>query len=161
MFVFMTMEAIVAIDNSGGIGKLGSIPWRIPGDLKLFRSLTLGHSLLVVSKTWSTLPVLDGRTLYIATRSRSTVKPRNSNEIVVDYDTILRSRWLPDFLIGGSRMYLDFLPLCTGIYVTRINSDFSCDAMFPLSILDKFVKARDVIASSNWSCSHYLRRNAS
>ena len=50
------MKAIVAISENYVIGKNGDLPWRISEDLKWFKKITLGHTLLMGRKTWESLP---------------------------------------------------------------------------------------------------------
>ena len=50
------MNLIVAIGRDGSIGKDGGLIWRIPEDLKRFKSLTMGHPVIMGRKTWESLP---------------------------------------------------------------------------------------------------------
>ena len=52
---------IAAIDEEGGIGKDGRIPWDCPADRKFFKDTTMGHAIVVGTKTYRTLPALYGR----------------------------------------------------------------------------------------------------
>ena len=63
---------VVAIADNGVIGKDGGIPWRIPEDLKRFKAITMGHTVVMGRKTWDSLPKkpLLGRVNVVVTRQR-------------------------------------------------------------------------------------------
>lgn len=68
---------IVAMDEERLIGRGDQLPWRLPGELKLFRDVTMGNTLIMGRKTWLTLPGhderprLDGRVNFVVTRRPS------------------------------------------------------------------------------------------
>ena len=61
---------VVAIADNGVIGSNGAIPWHIPEDLKRFKALTMGHTIVMGRKTWDSLPrkPLPGRVNVVVTR---------------------------------------------------------------------------------------------
>ena len=52
----MTVSLIWAQTNSGVIGRMGSIPWRLPEDKARFKELTMGHTVVMGRRTWESLP---------------------------------------------------------------------------------------------------------
>ena len=63
-------KAIVAVSEDGVIGRAGDLPWRLPGDLKWFKKITLGHTLVMGRKTWESLPgALPGRQNWVLSRT--------------------------------------------------------------------------------------------
>src|SRR3569833_4752642 len=63
---------VVAIADNGVIGNQGIIPWRISEDMKRFKALTLGHTVVMGRKTWDSLPKkpLPGRVNVVVTRQK-------------------------------------------------------------------------------------------
>jgi dihydrofolate reductase len=67
----MTVSLIVAVSSNGIIGRDGGLPWRLPSDLKHFKSTTMGHHLIIGRRTWDEVGApLPGRTMVVVTRSR-------------------------------------------------------------------------------------------
>ena len=63
-------QAIVAVSQNGVIGKKGGLPWRLKEDLKWFKKITMGHTVLMGRKTWDSLPFpLPGRKNWVLSRS--------------------------------------------------------------------------------------------
>jgi len=66
------ISLIVAMDEERGIGVEGRLPWHLPADLKRFKSLTMGHHLIMGRKTYESIgSPLPGRTMIIVTRNPS------------------------------------------------------------------------------------------
>jgi dihydrofolate reductase len=123
---------IVAAAANGVIGKEGSIPWRLPQDMKRFKSLTLGHTVVMGRKTWDSLPdknrPLPGRKNIVLTRqwdwkAQGAVTAQKLDEITDDATGSV-------FVIGGSEIYRIALPLVTRIELTEVHRDFDGDAVF-------------------------------
>src|SRR6266568_8800773 len=89
------INMIVAVSKNDVIGKNGTLPWRIPEDLKAFKELTMGGILYVGKKTAQSLPPLKGREIVILNRS--------SFPTLNDITTINDER--PKWLIGGAQIY--------------------------------------------------------
>ena len=126
------LALIVAVARNGVIGRDGTLPWRLPEDLRRFRALTMGHALVMGRRTWESLPhALPGRQNIVVTRKRAFEAPgalvvhtlRDALEAV--------TQPAPAFCIGGGVLFRDALPLATIAYVTEIDADFDGDATFP------------------------------
>ena len=127
----LDLALIVAVAKNGVIGRDGGLPWRFPEDLRRFRALTMGHSLIMGRRTWNSLPrALPGRQNIVVTRKA---------EFVADGATIAHSlsdalgkvsEPPPAFCIGGGELFRDALPRATIAYVTHIDADFDGDATF-------------------------------
>jgi dihydromethanopterin reductase len=107
------LTAIVAIGNQGQIGLNGELPWHDSSDLKWFRNMTMGKTLIVGTKTAETLPPLTGRNVVIWNRE-------NLSE-VLRMDAII---------IGGAKTYELFAPHISRWHVGRIDYDGPADAWF-------------------------------
>jgi len=128
----MRIELVVAVARNGVIGARGSLPWRLPDDLRRFRAITTGHAVVMGRKTWESLRgALPDRQNIVVTRQRTY---RAAGAQVVDsFDAALEavSRPEPAFCIGGGELFREALPRSSTIHLTRIDRDFEGDATFP------------------------------
>jgi len=117
---------IAAIDEEGGIGKDGGIPWDYPADRKFFRDTTMGHAVLVGTKTYRTLPALYGRKVYRISRSRQPCT-FEVEDILIGF----KNQDEEVFIAGGAEIYAAFMPHVTRMLITRIPGKHNCDTFFP------------------------------
>lgn len=143
-FVRTTFSIIVACSASGVIGVDGHLPWSIPNDLEHFRKMTMGHTIVMGSKTFDSLngKPLSGRDKIVLSRDpeafyakRPEVREREDVR-VVKFTTIEEFRKVVDridevFIIGGEEVYRLFLPYTDNIYMTEIYGAFPGDRCFP------------------------------
>ncbi|MCW8969766.1 MAG: dihydrofolate reductase, partial [Rhodospirillales bacterium] len=79
----MRISLIVAMSENGVIGRDGGLPWRIPGDLKFFKAMTMGKPMVMGRKTFASIgKPLPGRTNIVVTRDRGFT----SEGVVVAHD---------------------------------------------------------------------------
>lgn len=121
------LKAIVAHDSYRGIGIHGQIPWKIPADLKWFRSHTMDQYIVVGRKTFDLLPLLPGRCIYILGKDHCTV------EQILD----LNDRGYDFWIVGGQACYESFMPYIDEVYATEILGAYICDKVFP-QLPDRF-----------------------
>lgn len=125
-------KAIVAVSQNGVIGKNGDLPWRLPGDLKWFKKITMGHIVLMGRKTWESLPfALPGRKNWVLSRSGN---PQEGMDIIRSTDEILPKLQAGEqiFVIGGGEIYAHCLSKCSEIYITEVLQTIQGgDAFFP------------------------------
>lgn len=125
------MYAIVAVDEKWGIGRDNALLFNLPADLKRFKELTSGHTVLMGRKTLESLPGgrgLPNRRNIVLTGQRGFTAERA--EIVHSPAEALLTADEDSWVIGGESVYRMFLPLCDRVYVTRIAADGSADAFF-------------------------------
>ena len=130
------MNIIAAVDNEGGIGKNGSIPWRKQNDLRMFRLLTYGKTMMVGRRTYENMGPLDGRRVYVLSESGN-----------FDYspDNVLWVRGpeavhLVDeevWIAGGASVYQRFIGEAKNVYLSRIPGNYNCDTFFPEDELEE------------------------
>ena len=129
------ISAIVAVDNNWGIGFNGDLLEHIPEDLKYFKQLTSGHSVIMGRKTWDSLPTkpLPNRRNYIISSDQPRILHKNVIRFQMDDAlTFLDYTWEDVFVIGGGQIYEKLLPLCDRVYVTKIYKDHDqVDTYFP------------------------------
>src|ERR1700760_1041119 len=111
--------------ENGVIGKDGGIPWHISDDLKRFKALTLGKTVVMGRKTWDSLPrkPLPGRRNVVVTRrpdwqAEGAATASLSDALQMDGDVMV---------IGGAEIYAAALPLATRIELTEVHRDFDGD----------------------------------
>jgi len=126
------LSVIAALARHRVIGRDNDLPWHLPEDLKRFRSLTMGHHIVMGRKTYESLGrLLPGRTTVIVTRNPEYVVP---GAIVVHslQQAIDACGDDPEiFLIGGAELYQQSLELAGRMYLTEIDAEFAGDAFFP------------------------------
>ncbi len=130
----MIISIIVAMDEQGGIGLRNQIPWHIPADLKRFKSLTMGHHLIVGRKTYESIGrVLPGRTMIIVTRSKD--YRAEGCLVAASLQEALRlaeERGETEaFIAGGGMIYAQAMPYTDRIYLTRVHTEGEVDVYFP------------------------------
>jgi dihydrofolate reductase len=123
---------IVAMARNRVIGKDGDLPWRLPEDLKRFRSLTMGHPIIMGRKTYDSIGrALPGRRNIVISRQQdlridgveTTSSLAAALEMTTEADKV--------FVIGGQQIYLAALPVADRIELTQIDKDFDGDVLFP------------------------------
>ena len=129
----MEITMIAALDEGGGLGKAGRMPWHCPADLRQFQAYTMGKPLLMGRKTAEPLRRrLSGRQLII--QSRTMKDPdfpvvRTVNEALAwmvehpEYDELV--------IGGGGEIYALWLPYAAHLRISRIAGRFDCDTFFP------------------------------
>lgn len=121
------MKLIVAVNNLGVIGNEGTIPWHSKADFKHFKNLTMGGALICGSNTFETClggKQLPGRSTYIVGKDYESLW----TAVRRAYDDYTDNIWV----IGGSSIYKQLLPLCDEIYISHINNDSPGDTFFEI-----------------------------
>ena len=138
------ISAIVAVNNDWGIGYNGDLLEHIPEDLKYFKALTIGHAVVMGSKTWDSLPKkpLPDRTNIIISHEGNLLLENGAIRLKLE-DLNLDYFETDVFIIGGGSIYQQLLPFCDRVYVTKIyKSHEQVDTYFPnLDELDDWAPA--------------------
>lgn len=127
------MKCIVAVDANWGIGRNGDQLYYIPEDLKRFKELTLGNTIIFGRKTMATFPngkPLPGRKNVLLSSDSSLA----SKELDVVCSVEEAVATLPDdtFVVGGGMVYKALLPYCDTVYVTATMKSYpNADTFFP------------------------------
>jgi dihydrofolate reductase len=146
----MRLSIIVAMDRNRVIGRGGTLPWRLSADLRRFKTLTMGHHLIMGRKTFESLPrLLPGRTSLVISRTQEpgarghTAHARHTSEdSALNYGKLIFTQSLPDaleiaagdtetFIIGGAQIYELALPRADRMYVTHVEAEVEGDTFFP------------------------------
>ena len=126
------LAIIVAMARNRTIGINNTLPWRIPADLKRFKSLTMGHHLIMGRKTFDSIgKPLPGRTTVVITRNDAL----KIEGCIMAYslEEAIKACAGDDeiFIVGGAELYALAMPLVETIYLTEINRDVAGDTYFP------------------------------
>jgi dihydrofolate reductase len=125
------ISLVVACDENRLIGRAGDLPWRLPNDLKHFKALTLGKTVLMGRKTWDSLGrPLPQRDNWVLTRDLGfsaggcRVFHCLDDALAVHADGEL-------MVIGGAELYRQALPLAQRLYLTQVHAREQGDIWFP------------------------------
>jgi len=126
------LALIAAVARNGVIGANNRLPWRLPDDLRRFRALTTGHSIIMGRRTFESIGgPLPGRQNIVVTR-RADFRPAGCDSAASLAAAIdLAQLPQPIFVIGGEALYRAALPLADELFLTEIDRDFAGDAHFP------------------------------
>lgn len=127
------------MDERRGIGKDNGLPWRLSSDLKRFRELTMGHSIVVGRKTFESIgKPLPGRRMIVVTRNagyKREGRPLEDCQVVHSVEQAIdlaRDRSESElFICGGAQIFADTLPLADRIYLTIVHAVVDADTFFP------------------------------
>ena len=127
---------VVAMTTNRVIGKNNTLPWQLPPDLKHFKSLTMGHPVIMGRKTRESIGrTLLGRTNIIVTRQPGYKADGGTTVHSLEEALAFCNRHHPDgeyFIIGGAELFRLALPLCQRIYLTEICKHIEGDTFFPV-----------------------------
>ena len=136
------ISIIVAIAENNAIGKDNKLLWHISDDLKRFKRITTGHTLIMGKKTFKSLPggpLPDRKNIVI------------SDDINDKFDGCIMAYSINDaldkcdddkenFIIGGGTIYAQFLKYATKLYITRVHKSFDADTFFPELNYSKWIE---------------------
>lgn len=126
------LSLIVAMAKNRTIGVNNTLPWRCPEDLKHFKTLTMGHHMIMGRKTFDSIgKPLPGRITVVVTRNTG-----------LNIEGCLMAHSLEQaiakctedeqvFIVGGAELYAQAMPLVDTLYITEIQQDVEGDAHFP------------------------------
>ena len=128
------LSLIVAKAKNNIIGKNNSLIWHLPEDLKRFKALTTGHTIIMGRRTFESLGrVLPNRHHVILCNDMEMNVDNENVEILKDIselkDYIENNE--ENFIIGGATIYKLLMPYCSKMYITEIDKEFDGDVSFP------------------------------
>ena len=138
-----------------GVGFENQLPWpRIPEDMRLFKTHTFGHAVIMGRRTWDGLPEkhrpLSGRDNIVVTNRElpptdhpnGTVRFGNLDHIksVIIPNLQFRNPYADIWVIGGPGLITSMIDIIEEFYITRIDSVFEADTYFDQTLLDGFVR---------------------
>lgn len=128
------MTLVVASARNGVIGFEGRMPWHLPADLKHFKRVTLGHSVIMGRKTFEAIgKPLPGRINVVL--SRDPELRIDGAETETSLEQALRAAQARGetevMVIGGGQIYVEALPLASRIWLTEVDASPEGDTYFP------------------------------
>jgi dihydrofolate reductase len=130
----MIISLLVAMDQNRGIGIGNQLPWHLSTDLKRFKSLTMGHHMVMGRKTFESIgKPLPGRTTIIITHdpayhSEGCLITHSINDAL----SLAKTRGEKEvFIIGGGNVFSQVLKIADRLYITQVNAHQRADVFFP------------------------------
>ena len=135
----LVVSLVVARARNGVIGRDGTLPWRLKGDMAQFKALTLGKPVIMGRRTWDSLPKapLPGRTNIVLSRDgrfepKQAVRAERWDEAL----GIARDQAVEDgvdevCVIGGEAVFALALPVARRIHLTEVDAEPEGDVHMP------------------------------
>lgn len=149
-----TVSMIVAVAENGVIGNEGDMPWRLPADLKNFKRITMGGTIIMGRKTWDSIGrLLPGRTTVIVTRQQDFAV---EGAIVVNsFEEALSATGDQSvFVVGGAEIYRLAIAHVSRIYLTRVHAEIEGDTVMPEIDFSQWSKSGSQAHSADEKNSH-------
>ena len=150
----MKIKLIAATDLNYGIGKNGSLLFKIPEDLRLFKQFTAGNVVLMGRKTFDSIgckPLPDRINIVISSTKKfenGEVTAFDNMETAVEYS----KQNFPDkvlYIIGGGKVYEECIKYADEIILTKYNKVYEdADSYFPVDIMDNFCETEVIMEGS-------------
>lgn len=128
------LSIIVAVANKQVIGKDNQLIWHLPEDLKRFKKLTTGHTIIMGRKTFESLGRILPNRKHVILCNDAQLNIQDENvEILEDIDSLKPYIESQEeyFVIGGATIYKLLMPYTQKMYITKIHEDFEGDVYFP------------------------------
>lgn len=128
----MIVSIVVAIAEDNAIGKDNQLLWHLPADLKHFKDITSGHTIIMGRKTYDSIgrPLPNRRNIVI-TRNTGLELPGTEITNSLDEALALCKGTEEVFIIGGAELYNHALAATNRIYLTRVHQTYEADTFFP------------------------------
>lgn len=156
------MKLIVSMDEKGGIGRDGNLPWKLKDDMAFFKEKTNGGIVIMGSCCFDSLPEkfkpLPNRLNVVISRSDRQFHGCMTFKYPFD---ILNDDYLMSkeniWVIGGAQIYDIFIDIVDELYVTHVNGSFNCDVWFPKIDDEKWI-ATPIVEIEGGTIFKYKRR---
>ena len=128
------LSIIVAKAKNNVIGKDNSLIWHLPEDLKRFKKITTGHTIIMGRRTFESLGRVLPNRHHVILCNDAEMNINDENVEVLE-DISMLDRYInseeENFVIGGATMYKLLMPYCKKMYITEIDKEFEGDVSFP------------------------------
>lgn len=128
------LSIIVAVAENNVIGKDNKLIWHLPEDLKRFKKLTTGHTIIMGRKTFESLGRILPNRKHVILCNDMELNIEDENVEVLEDISMLKQyidSTEENFVIGGATIYKLLLPYANKIYLTLIHEKFEGDVFFP------------------------------
>jgi dihydrofolate reductase len=128
----MIVSIVVAIAENNAIGKDNQLLWHLPADLKHFKQITTGHTIIMGRKTYDSIgKPLPNRRNIVMTRTSGLQIPGVEVTANMEEALALCAAEEEVFIIGGAEIYKSTMDTTNRIYLTRVQQSYEADAFFP------------------------------
>ena len=126
------MIAVAAMAVNRVIGHAGSMPWHLPEDLRWFKELTMGGTLLMGRVTYESIGrPLPGRQTIVLSRREGLQIPGVA--VIRDLSQLRQAAGASEvFVVGGAEIYRVALPYCRDLYLTEVRREVDGDRQMPV-----------------------------
>ena len=147
---------VVGMSENRVIGAKGGLPWHLPEDLKWFKSLTLGHMIVMGRKTYDSIGrALPKRRNIVVSRQSLTIE---EVEVVSSLDQVpIPEGEQKSFLIGGGELYRMGLPMTYEIYLTRVKRVVEGETTFT-EFENEFERVEVIRDENDFSIERWVRK---
>jgi len=130
------ISIIVAIAQNHAIGKNNQLLWHIPADLKRFKQLTTGHSIIMGKRTFYSLPIrpLPNRRSIVITDVAGEEIDGCTMAYSIEDAIEKMDEEKENFIIGGGSVYRQFMPFAQQLYLTIVQKDFDADTFLEIDL---------------------------
>ena len=127
------ISIIVAVSEDLGIGKDNDLLWHLPEDMKRFKRLTTGNTVIMGRRTWESLPrkPLQGRRNIVITDIQGEEFEGAESAVSINDAASKCKKDEEAFIIGGGSVYRQFMPLADRLYITHVHKKAPADVFFP------------------------------
>jgi dihydrofolate reductase len=146
----MRISLIAAMAENRVIGRRGSIPWKVPGEQKMFRHITLGHTLIMGRKTYEDIgrPLPDRVNIVVSRRPGYRAHNCLTAGSLAEALALCPAGETEAFIIGGGQLFAEGLALADRIYLTEIPGAVEGDTYFPEIQACEFARTSSAPASA-------------
>ncbi len=145
---------IVAMTRDHVIGSDKGTPWHLPEDLQLFKSLTMGGTVIMGRKTHMTIGhPLAGRNNIVLSQSKKSLPGVQVCNGFLEGLSAATQLGRPVFVIGGEEVYRKALPIASKLHISWVNGAFAGNRFFPFLDFSEWV----VCSEKGYSDFHYIR----
>ena len=131
------------------IGKENKLPWHFSADLKNFKALTMGSTVMMGRKTFESIgKFLPGRENFVLSRSKASSSGENLYFFNSIKEALKNIRTPQAFVIGGAELFRQTMEQIKGIYLTRIHQKYEGDVFYP-EIPNGFIEKEKRILQDN------------
>jgi dihydrofolate reductase len=127
------ISIIVAVSEDMGIGRNNELLWHISEDLKRFKKLTLGNTVIMGKKTWESLPIrpLKGRKNVVLTDIPGEQIEGSVTAYSIEDALSKCGKEEEIFIMGGGSVYRQFMPIADRLYISHVHRKAPADVSFP------------------------------
>ena len=127
----MTISIIVAFSEDNIIGKNNKMPWQLSADLKRFKAITTGHTVVMGRRTYESIgkPLPNRKNIVLTSVPESIIDCITADSLK---DAVgISGEETELFIIGGATVYKQTLPFADKLYITEVHANLAGDAKFP------------------------------